>query len=449
MSTRQATAWQKRLAPRWERVRAACVKRGWDQPGSPTIASIAAKHGIEWYDKRAADRVDDFAQLGSDSLFNRLHGFGRIKCERLVDILHRALAESEDCEEAECDETPQYSALTHERFMVAWGVPADYPLSLVPLPQRLLNLCQGQQIGTLKALLQFWEAVGREGLLAHRNMGRRTVDEMEELANAVMMGDAKAARKWLPLNDTEDGLMLRAAVGIMVAKLTTDERTLITRRLVEGMTLEESATSHGLTRERVRQIVEPFLSDLRAALNWFGDDYKSMLELWTERSDWNSFVTPQSCKNDTNLVIAGIEAIFGETPQRVARRLAAESEIQAWIDRLCADPDFHLGGVDLQAFMSVHVPDPRRAEFVAAVSSNADLAIDHTKGVVKPCSPSVRDTVRAVLQREDDPIPLTWLARMVTAVSGNEEGDAHYIRRNRYHWNNEGILELGRVLWNQ
>ena len=46
-------------------------------------------------------------------------------------------------------------------------------------------------------------------------------------------------------------------------------------------------------------------------------------------------------------------------------------------------------------------------------------------------------------------MPLTWLARMVTAVPGNEEGDANFIRRNRYRWSSLGFLDLGKVLWDQ
>ncbi len=449
MSTTQATAWQETLAARWEQARAACIQRGWDKPGSPTISAIAAKHGMKWYATRAEDRVQDFIQFDAHGLCNKQLGFGRIKCERLVEILEHVLAESGDGKEIGSEETTHHEALTHERFMEAWGIPPDYPLSLVPITKRLLNFCDAQQIGTLKTLLQIWEAVGREGLLAHPNMGRRTADEVKALANAVALGDANAVRKWLPLNDAENGLSLRAAVGIIVARLTADERTLITRRLVEGMTLEESASGHGLTRERVRQMEGSFVRDLRAVLHWFGRDHAVMLERWTERCEWQSFVAPQITPDDTTLVIAGIEAVFAETPQGVARRLAAESDIQTWIDRLIGEPDLHLGGVELQAFMSAHVAETRHVEFVAAVSSNSTLVIDHTKGVVKPSAPCVRDTMCALLQREDDPMPLTWLARMVTAVPGNEEGDADYILRKRHRWKSLGFLDLRRVLWDQ
>ena len=37
----------------------------------------------------------------------------------------------------------------------------------------------------------------------------------------------------------------------------------------------------------------------------------------------------------------------------------------------------------------------------------------------------------------------------VTAVPGNEEGDANFIRRNRYRWSSLGFLDLGKVLWDQ
>jgi hypothetical protein len=449
MSTTQAKTWQDTLAPRWERVRAGCSQRGWDKSASPTIASLARKHSTAWYAMHSVDRVDQFIRFDADSLFNRLRGFGRVRCERLVDVLERALAESTDVDPIESAEKGQQNGLNYEPFMETWDIPADYPLALIPLSNRLLNFSKSQQIGTLKKLLQFWEVVGYNGFITHRNMGRHTADSVEVLANAIATGNVQEARKWLPLNETANGLSLRAAVGIMVAKRTANERILITRRLVDGMTLEESAASHDLSRERIRQLENLFLHDLRAALDWFKRDHAAMLELWTESGEWRSFITPQSSAEDTALVIAGINAVFAETPQGVARRLASESYIQTWIDCLCAESNLHLDGVDLQAFMDAHLEDSRHDEFITAVSLNSNLVIDHIKGVVRTSAPCIRDTILALLQREEDPVPLTWLERMVTSLPNNEEGTADFIRRNRYRWSHQGLLDLSKVLWDQ
>ena len=39
--------------------------------------------------------------------------------------------------------------------------------------------------------------------------------------------------------------------------------------------------------------------------------------------------------------------------------------------------------------------------------------------------------------------------RSMTAMPGNEEGDAVFIRRNRYRWSSHGFLDLDKVLWDQ
>jgi len=75
--------------------------------------------------------------------------------------------------------------------------------------------------------------------------------------------------------------------------------------------------------------------------------------------------------------------------------------------------------------------------------------VDHEKGLVKPSSPCVRDTVCAFLRQEELPIPLTWLALRVQAIEGCEEGDADFILRNRYRWSQLGFLDLGKVIWHE
>lgn len=320
---------------------------------------------------------------------------------------------------------------------------------MLPLSARLKNFCEQQKITNLTMLLEVWATLGRAGLLAHENIGRRTVDELQQFSSAIANADADNVRRWLPLNDLEDGLCLRRALGLCFRMLNQDEIVVLTRRLVDRLTLEESSNEHNITRERVRQYEVAFLKDVRDTLAWFSSDQEVMLDAWMEDRDWHSFVTPQATPEATILIAAAIEACFSETPQGVAHRLARESDMDDWLERLVAHSDIHLGGVDLQSYLDEGVPTAKHANFVRELGNIRGVYIDHTTGLVRPCSPSAKYTVQAILQQEEEPIPLTWLIQRVQTVLGSEKCDSDLVFRNRYRWSSNGWLRLDRIIWDE
>jgi len=432
------------LEQRWAPIRKRCIAFGWNGDDSPRITDLAREHGFEWYVKRGRDMVGDFIGAQPSDLFMMHYGFGRTKAALLIEILSAATGEAV----ADQGAAPAESLNTAD-VLTLWGVPDNYPLSLVPLSTRLLNFCENQHITTLHTLLQFWSVVGEEGFRQHRNIGQRTVNEMVALFEAVACGQAEAARQWLPLNDREDGLCVRRAIGLAASRLDEHERQIVTRRLVDGLILEDVGEEFGITRERVRQLADYLLDDLRAVLTWFADDHEAMIEFWMDGGEWQSAVTPQSTPELTSLVVAGIEAIFDETPRGVAKRLAGETELERWLGTLCRHPDLHLGGVELQPFLDEHVPTDKQPLFIALVGDTAGIVLDHSTGLVRPRAPCIRDTVQALLEQEIEPIPLTWLVHRVQGVLGREAADGEFIRRNRYRWSMSNVLDLAMVIWDQ
>ncbi len=439
--------WQLDLAPRWNSLCAKGRTLGWHEEGSPYIADLAAQHGLKWYAQRSQDQVEEFMRHDADGLFNRIPSFGRIKCMHLIEILEAA-ADGVIVPTEPAAHVPSFT-LSCTEVLQLWGVPSDYPLHLLPLSTRLMNFCEEQQVETLSALLELWATLGRAGLVAHDNIGQRTANELQALACAIAKADATAARRWLPLNDLENGLCLRRALALSFSMLPDQVVVILTRRLVDKITLEESAQGFGLTRERVRQYEAAYLRDIRAILDWFSTAHAQMLDAWTESAPWQAPVLPQDSETATTLILAGIEACFDDTPQGVAKRLATESTKESWSEQLCSHPDLHLGGVDLQTFLDATVPADQHGEFITGLAGDRSLILDLVEGLVKPAVPCVRDTVCAILAQEEEPIPLTWLAMRVQAVEGCEEGDADFIERNRYRWSMLGFLDLERVLWDE
>jgi hypothetical protein len=440
--------WQLQLAPRWETLRAKGAILGWHEDDSPFLHLLAAKAGMKWYQTRRADQVHHFIRCDAHGLFNNLPGFGRLKCQHLIGILEAASGEVEAVETADAASAKAFT-LTCSDVLQLWGVPLEYPIYLVPFSTRLANFCQNQRITTLPVLLEVWAQIGRAGLLSHENIGSRTADEVQDLAEAIANADAAAVRRWLPLNDAENGLCLRRALALNHEARPQREAQIVARRLVDSLTLEEVGVEHHMTRERVRQLEAAYLRNVRRILDWFAPECTAMLEVWMEQGAWQPLVLPQVSQDAEALILAAIEACFDDTPQSVARRLSSEAEMQTWLEAAMNHPDLHLGGFDLQEFLDSHVQSSRQEDFINQLGSKPAIMIDYANGLVKPAYASTRDTIVAILSQEEEPIPFTWLVRRVQSIEGCEEGDADFILRNRYRWSQLGFMNLSKILWHQ
>ena len=226
--------------------------------------------------------------------------------------------------------------------------------------------------------------LGRAALLAERNIGRRSVDELEDLVNTVAHSDAASARRWLPLKDNEKGLCLWRALELANRSHSEIGRSVVMLRIVEGCTLEETGQELGITRERVRQIEFAYMRDVEQTLNAFDNERQSMLDAWMKELDWKIFVKPISHTNSEILIHAAIEASFYKTPQGMARRLAAESSLNSCIENAMHHPDLHLKGLDLQNFLDTEVPIKLHEAFIGELAAKPALLIDYATGLVRP-----------------------------------------------------------------
>jgi len=420
---------------------------GWHEADSPRVAELAMQHGLEWYQSRSQDEVQEFMPYDADGLFNNVAGFGAKKCQKLIEILEAATGGVEAAESRiELKTTGSFVEICGE-VMRRWCVPYTYPLHLLPISTRLKNFCEQQEVETLPRLLEVWADLGAAGMLARENIGRRTVKELESLARAISTANPEAVRRWLPLNDTEDGLCMRRALALIYSTLPPQTLAVLNNRLVNKMTLEDSAGDFHITRERVRQYEAAYLRDIRVILDWFSDEQAQMLESWMEHGEWQTVALPQASHEAGKLILAGIETVFAEKPQGLARRLADETMRESWVEKLWRHPDLHLGGVNLQTFLDTTVPESKQIDFIAELYRENGLVLDVDGGLVRPASPCIRDTVCAILDQEEEPISLTWLSVRVQAIEGCMEGDTDFILRNRYRWSQLGFLDLSKIIW--
>ena len=434
--------WQIKFAPRWEKLRLKAPQLGWLREMSPFVYQLAEAANLRWYQTRNSDRVASFISLELGKLA-RVRAFGRTKIQCLIEILEAA---SSGVDAPTIFQSPPRDCFDVLRL---WEIPDDYPLNLLPLPSRLMTFCETEQILSLPALLDIWAKLGADGLLKRRNIGKQTVIELHALVEAISNADSMEVRRWLPLHDSGKGLCLDRALEIASARHSESKRSLVARRLVYGLTLEEAGLALGMTRERVRQVEVAYMRDVEDTLNWFEPEKETMLEAWAAGQEWKTLVKLQTDTDSEALILAAIETCFKETPQGIVRGMDMEDRIHGWINEITDHPDLHLGGVDLQKFLDARVPLAGQESVILALSRSQKVVIDNACGLVKPAVPRVCETVRAILSREVEPLPLTQLALLVQFIEGCEQGDALFIHRNRYRWSQSGHLDLKKVIWDR
>jgi len=441
------------LLERWDKLVIRARRIDW---GDAELGELGKRCGTPWFANRSRERIADYLDYDAKSLA-LLYGFGRGKIARLSEIVSASLGPdnpsvdsgdiSNDGSEYVPESIPPPSTGPDPRVALGrWAVPESFPCRLVRFSKRLQNFLENQGINTVGDLLATWEQLGHSGLIRQKNLGKKTVAEVGALVLALQSADHTEVSRLLPLATEGEGLTLTSAVAMVAGDLTSFEVQLLHHRLVDGKTLEESAEGTGLTRERVRQIEAGLIADLRERLGYFADSYKGLVELWLRDKDWFEVVRP----TDHAAIIKGaLEAIFEELPQAVARRLNDESEREAVLAEIRSHPELWFGGIPVHEFLTMRVPEVRRAAICNHLGSSGEFRIDHTTGTLHPRKTGVYRTTVAILEMEDDPIPLTWLIELLRRTGYHLTVSREVLVRYKWRWERTPGFPAGRILWNE
>lgn len=428
------------LALRWDKVASRARQADWGRTG---LGTLATKFGLEWYRVRGDEPVVRFIALAGGELLE-LHGFGRSKIGRLCEIVERAVDDlGADCPEVMVESSNLLEAL------VDWEIPTDFPCRLIMLPIRVQNYCSNLELESLGQLLAAWEELGFDGFDAQKNLGVKSVRRLETLVNALRDLDHGTASLFLPLDLAGRGLSLGLSLRQVALDLNPSERSMLTRRLVERMTLEESAEESGLTRERIRQVEAKFLNELRERLDYFSKDYALLLGAWVSTGAWFESLRSNGPAEGDAFLAAALEAIFRDTPQAVARALGEESRLECWHEQLFHHPDLWFGGVSLSEFLESLVPIPEQQLFCEHVAGSSTLRVDHADGRVYPARIGLRKSVAAMLAAEDDPIPLTWLVELLYRSGYHLTASRDKLLRYRAVWLRREGFPKDMILWDE
>lgn len=419
---------------------------------------------MEWYETRASDTVTGFLAMDGITLI-RYPTFGRVKVRRLIEIVSSALGVQCDADhllnETELDNEIS-SSNSASNVVVAptvrpakesleiLEIPADLPLELVRLPVRILHYCKDHHIRTLGEFLDTWESLGESYFISVPNLGRKSVGEGQSLWIAICQGDIEGVKRWLPVDRSGRGLSLVEGLLDAVQSLPSHHRILLENRLVHGQTLEDSSTEFGITRERTRQVESQLLEQVANLLDWFPRIRDDVQARWMKGETFMDRLGGEVSAADHDLIEASIRRVFTDRPEGAARELELESLMERWHEKLKKHPDLLVEGVDLEDFMQAEVPPEHRETFCLSLDGKGRIRLDHTTGRVVHTGPRLREVVKAILAREDDPIPLTWLHELVRQTPTHAHVEREQIYRYRIQWKSDDPdFPRDKVLWLQ
>lgn len=449
--------WMYHEAPRWNQLRALAQQKGWPSLPSLTVAVCASTVGMKWYASRASDTLAEFLALDGIALI-RYPYFGPTKIKRLIEIVHAVLHAQSDTDhcQIECSEAthPIPNELTEraglsQSGLVKLGIPPDLPLELVRLPARIQSYCEEHHLYSLGEFLDVWESLGECYFSRLPKLGGKSVGNVRAFWIAVCEADRQKLGAWLPVNPNSEGLSLIAGLRDTVSDLPKHHRALLENRLVNGQTLEEAATDFGLTRERTRQVEAVLLRKIDQLLDWFPGVQDAMMNKWLRGESCLDVLGDELLEPDRVLIDAAIRRLFNDRPEATARDLDLEARMVFWHEKLRQHPDLLVEGVDLEEFMSKEVPAEYREELCLSLDGRGRIRLDHTSGRVVHTGPRLREVVKAILDREDDPIPLTWLLELVRHTPTHPHVERDQIYRYRTQWKSDDPdFPREKVLWN-
>jgi hypothetical protein len=373
----------------------------------------------------------------------RVHGFGRSKIHHLIEIVRLNLDPSIEAEAV----APQ--ATMSERLQ-EWGIPRELPCDLIRLPTRIRNFCRENDVHRVVDLTAIWELMGWDGLLEQKNLGKRSVGEIASFCEALMSDDRESASAWLPIDPHHDGLSLSIGLKRTLEELEFHHREMLERRLVDGLTLEQSAEAFAMTRERVRQVEVIIVRRVSLLLEWFPDAKEAMLAGWLTGTDWSLPLGGIESHEDRRFLAAVIEAVFRELPQAVARSLEQQAMLDQLHEQLRRHPDLLVEGVDLDPFLQENVPEALRDGLCHSLNGCGRIKLDHRTGRVIHTDPRLREVVKAILAREDDAIPLTWLLELVRQTPSHPNVEREQIARYRVQWKSDDpSFPREKIIWDE
>lgn len=347
--------------------------------GDQKFSDFSSFAAVEWVATRMDEPLNQYLECHWDDILKR-RGIGAKKREQLFRML-RSIAThlgwpSETQIESEVAVRTANPAMVVTEIL---SLPSDFPISAGFFSERVLDFCANAKLVTIIDLARFTDSPGwRAFALAYRNFGKSSLAEIEGFSDAIRQTNKVQLQNYIPIRGNGGGVDL----GLVALYVAREHPSIgldgLTKRLVQGITLEEIAFEKALTRERVRQIESLLLDHLQRVLDAVTSVKTELWTAWAERGELVSVGSEHGADGD-RLAAAAVTRLFAESEDGCARLAAREAECQAAFDALRGEPAFYLGKIELSAFLASR-PKPVAIRHLLAWNRQTKAFIYHDDG---------------------------------------------------------------------
>jgi hypothetical protein len=256
------------LARQWDELMGRAQQVGWSQ-SEIKMTTLAQRLGLKWHTTYSHDLLSKYLILDGAGLI-RLRNVGPVIIRTSILIVERALEEVTVKGNRILSDEIMGKVIDPRQTLKEWRVPLDIPCRFMNLPDRIQNSWRDEwKVSDLGDLLDFLDNKGFGFLATCRNLGVKSVAEMEEFVVALMHRDSGTASKVLPLADSGIGLSLSNALRSHLRRMNPSHRQILEYCIADGITQRACAEKVELTPAFVGMVRTDFLRFVADWLRWF------------------------------------------------------------------------------------------------------------------------------------------------------------------------------------
>ena len=413
-----------------------------------TIQSLATNQS--WFASRAGDRIDDFICLSWEQLQWR-RGLGKKKLDLLLQICFGAMCRDSQwmSEEAAAAQTPPFPiekpSLLSKLSNLA--IPVTFPITLCRFSSRVQELCKSVNAETVGDLLQCVERRGIEALRGNEKIGAKSIQEIQDFCESVATENRASLADVLPYDPQRARLSFVQALRLLLNSLGEQTRTIVTKRLLRGATLQAVGETLDLSRQRIQQLESGFLDDLGRYLEWFEVDRDELFfKLKFHHSITEAFAELQSTE-DTAICAAAVERLFHSSKERQQLEQDYEALFESWTIELGKRSAFHFGQMRLASFLSEMGDQSPAKDFAAYGRRNRAFNFDAETDIIAPLSITPKRVVAALLWEAKKDIEVGAILSTLGDVEELAHFGSHQLRRSYDTWKRDPDFPPHRIIF--
>ncbi len=228
------------------------------------LKSLAENVGMEWPIKSPDENPKKYVNMDFSEISSNPNFLGN---PQRVDLLIAILKETLAFDDPFGDMVEQVEAASETQDNISknvarLGLPIDYPIDLTNLSEDTKLFCKTEDLESIGDFIEF-----------SKNMSRNIVvgGDFRSFLNSLAHIDDVNLAKVLPFRPGSTGVHYAEAVGLVVDRLSSEEKVTLLKRYGGKVSEEEAAEAKDLSEEEIEQLEETIEEHLTSLGEWFTD----------------------------------------------------------------------------------------------------------------------------------------------------------------------------------